>query len=267
MIHKTAIIESGSEIGKDVSVGPFSYIESGAKIGDGCVIGSHVTIMRHTILGSKCQVHAGVVLGDLPQDLGFAGGESFVKIGVNCVIREGVTIHRGTKPGTETVIGDGCFLMAFSHCAHNVKLGNNVILANNVMLGGYVEVGDKAFISGGTGVHQFVHIGRLAMVGGNSGLSKDLPPFCTVRSISFNTVAGMNIVGMRRAGLSPEERAQIKKAFKMLYCSGLNVKQAVEHMKPVFPSGPAQEFWQFVEQSKRGICKMDDGEEIPVHDE
>jgi UDP-N-acetylglucosamine acyltransferase len=261
MIHKTAIVEPGAEIGKDVTIGPFSYIENGTIIQDGCVIGPHVSILRYTTLGTKCHVHAGAVLGDLPQDLGFGDGESYVKIGSSCTIREGVTIHRGSKPGTTTEIGDNCFLMAFSHFAHNVKLGNNVIVANGAMLGGYVDVGDRAFISGNVGVHQFVHVGRLAMVGGNSGLSKDLPPFCTVRPVTFNFVAGMNVIGMRRAGITPEDRAQIKKAFKMLYCSGLNVKQALEKMKSDFTSGPAQEFWQFVEQSKRGVCAMKNEDE------
>jgi len=254
MIHKTAIVDKGAEIGKDVSIGPFSCVEGNVRIGDGCVIGSHVTIMRHTTLGSKCHVHACAVLGDVPQDLGFGGGESFVRIGSGCIIREGVTIHRGTKPGTATEIGDNCFLMAYSHFAHNVKLGNNVIVANSAMLGGYVEVGDRAFLSGNVGVHQFCRVGRLTMVGGNSGVSKDLPPFCTIRSVTLNAVAGMNIVGMKRAGFSPEERAQVKKAFMLLYRSGLNVKQAVEKGRSEFTSGPAMEIWQFVEQTKRGIC-------------
>lgn len=261
MIHKTAVVDPGAEIGENVAVGPFSIIEGDVKIGAGCTIGPHVSIMRYTTMGENCKVHAGAVIGDVPQDLGFSGGETFVRIGSNCVIREGVTIHRGTKPGTATEIGDNCFLMAFSHCAHNVKLGNNVIAANNVMFAGYVEVGEKAFISGGVGIHQFVHVGRLAMVGGNSGLSKDLPPFCTVRSVTFNSVAGMNIVGMRRAGITAEQRVQIKQAFKMMYYSGLSVQQAVERMKVAFTSGPAQEFCRFIEQSKRGVCRGAFGKE------
>jgi len=256
MIHKTAVIDPGAEIGKDVSVGPFSCIEGDVKIGDGCVIGPHVTIMRYTTIGEKCRVHSGAVLGDIPQDLGFGGGESFVRIGTGCVIREGVTVHRGTKPGTATEIGDNCFLMAYSHFAHNVKLGRNVIVANNAMMGGYAEVGDRAFVSGGVGVHQFCRIGRLAMVGGNSGISKDVPPFCTIRSVTLNVVGGMNLVGMKRAGFSPVDRAQVKEAFKLLYRSGLNVKQAVEKARSVFISGPGQEFWQFIEQAKRGICPV-----------
>jgi UDP-N-acetylglucosamine acyltransferase len=254
MIHKTAVVEPGAELGQDVVVGPFAFIEAGARVGDGCLIGPHVSILKHVTMGPGCKVHAGAVLGDLPQDLGFAGGDSHVVIGANCVIREGVTIHRGTKPGTATEIGDGCFLMSNSHYAHNVKLGKNVIVVSNALLAGYVEVGDRAFISGNCVVHQFVRIGRLAMMGGASGVSKDVPPFCTTKPMTANTILGLNVVGMRRGGLGPEERSAVKEAFRILYRSGLNVAQALSQMKPQFSSCPAAELCAFVESSKRGIC-------------
>ena len=254
MIHKTAVIDAGAELGRDVTVGPFSYIEADVRVGDGCVIGPHVSILRYTSLGANCRVHAGAVLGDLPQDTAFKQCESWARIGANCLIREGVTIHRGTKPGTVTEIGDDCFLMAFSHFAHNVRLGKGVIVANGALLGGYVEVGGRAFISGNCLIHQFVKVGRLAMLGGGSAASKDVPPFCTLRTLSLNTVAGLNVVGMRRANLSPEEREEIKRAFKILYKSGLNVSQSVEKIRETFTSGPALEFCAFIEESKRGIC-------------
>ena len=254
MIHKTAIVEVGVELGKDVAVGPFAFVEAGARVGDGCVIGPHVSILKCVTMGPGCKVHDGAVLGDWPQDLAFGGGDSGVVIGANCVIRENVTIHRGTKPGTMTEIGDGCFLMANSHCAHNVKLGGNVILANGVLLAGYVEVGDGAFISGNCTAHQFVRIGRLAMMGGASGISKDVPPFCTAKPMTVNTILGLNVVGMRRAGFTPDDRKAVKEAFHILYRSGLNVSQAVVRMKAAFSSGPAAELCAFVESSKRGIC-------------
>lgn len=254
MVHKTAVLASGCELGSDVKVGPFSYIESDVRIGDGCVIGPHVTILRHTSLGSNCSVHSCAVLGDVPQDIGFAGCDSGVRIGSNCRIREGVTIHRGSGPGTFTEVGDGCFLMAFSHVAHNVRLGRDVILANGVLLAGHVEVGDGAFIGGNAGVHQFVKIGRLAMLGGGSALSKDLPPFCTLRPAALNRIAGLNVVGMRRAGLTAVERDEIKRAFKIIYRSGRNVKQAMEYIEETFHGGPALEFCEFIRRSTRGIC-------------
>jgi len=254
MIHKTAIIDVAAELGKDVSVAPFAYIEGNVRIGDNCVIGPHASVLRYTTLGEKCIVHAGAVLGDLPQDLAFSGCDSFVKIGANCVIREGVTVHRGTKPGTTTEIGDNCFLMGFSHFAHNVKLGKNVIVVNGALLAGYVEVGDRAFISGNVVVHQFVRIGRLAMLGGGCGVSKDVPPFCTVSPLAVNTVLGLNIVGMRRAGLTPEQRMEVKRAFKILYGSGLNTREAVQEIADTMKSELAREFVSFVQSSKRGIC-------------
>lgn len=262
MIHEKAIIESGASVGQDVSIGPFSMIEAGATVGDHCVIGPHVTIMKHVTLGPNCRVHAGAVIGDLPQDLGFKDGESFVRVGAGCTLREGVTIHRGTKPGTATELGEGCFLMAFSHCAHNVKLGNRVIMANGSLLGGYVEVGDGAFISGNCMVHQFCRVGRLAMLGGGGCASKDVPPFVTLRTCSFNEVLGLNVVGLRRAGVDSGQRKEIKQAFRTVYASGLNVSQAVEKIRGTFASGPALEFCEFIETSKRGICGGGGVEEV-----
>jgi UDP-N-acetylglucosamine acyltransferase len=254
MIHGTAVIDPGAKLGKDVSVGPFAYIERDVQIGDGCVIGPHVCILRYTTLGEKCRVHAGAVLGDVPQDLAFQSVESFVRIGANCLIREGVTIHRGTKAGTVTEVGDGCFLMANSHLAHNVKLGKGVILANGALLGGYVEVGDRAFISGNCLLHQFTRVGRLVIIGGGGGASKDVPPFCMVPPLRSNRVAGLNVIGLRRAGFNPEQRSQIKEAFKILYRSGLSTGEAVAKIEATFKTGPALEFCEFVKSSKRGIC-------------
>jgi UDP-N-acetylglucosamine acyltransferase len=253
-IHPTAVIESGAEIGKDVQVGAFSYIDHDVQIGDGCVIGSHVTVMPYTSVGKNCQIHAGAVLGDLPQDLAFRSEKSFVKIGENCVIREGVTIHRGTKSGTVTSVGNDCLLMAFSHLAHNVKVGNKVIIANGALLAGYVEVGDQAFISGNCLVHQFARIGRLAMMSGGSAVHKDVPPFCTTRSVSLNKVMGLNVVGMRRAGVSSEDRLIMKRAFKILYQSNLTLPQAIAQLEAEFTSPMVLELCDFVKSSQRGIC-------------
>lgn len=253
-IHPSAVISSRAELGKNVEIGPLVVIEDDVRIGDGSMIGPHVVIHRYTSIGAGTSVHAGAVLGDLPQDLAFGGARSYVKIGDRCVIREGVTINRGTKEETSTIVGNECFLMAFSHLGHNVILGQGVIMANGALLAGYVEVGDRAFISGNAVVHQFTRIGRLAMLSGLSGTGKDVPPFCVVAGVRRNQVAGLNIVGLRRAGITPEERKQIKAAFDLLYRSGLNFGQALEKMKTEFPAGPAAEIWQFAEGSKRGLC-------------
>lgn len=253
-IHGTAVVDPGARIGEDVRIGPFAVIEDGVSIGDGCVIGPHVTVLKHTTIGAKCKIHAGAVLGDLPQDLAFGGAESFVRIGSNCVIREGVTIHRGTKPGTETVIGDDCFLMAYSHYAHNVRVGNKVIVANGALIAGYVDVGEKVFISGNCLVHQFVRIGRNAMLGGGSGVSKDVPPFCTTTSGGVNVVSGLNTIGLRRAGFDAQDRAGLKQAFKTVYLGGLNVTQALQALDSGSPGPLVVEFADFIRHSKRGIC-------------
>jgi UDP-N-acetylglucosamine acyltransferase len=237
-IHPTAVIEDDAVIGANAEIGPYAVI------------------LRGVTIGPNCRIHAGAVIGDLPQDLAFQPAESFVRIGADCVVREHVTIHRGTKPGTATVVGDGCYLMANSHLAHNVRLGNRVVVANGALLAGYVEVGDGAFISGNVVIHQFVRIGRLAMLSGGCGIGKDVPPFCTTVGIQRNSIGGLNAIGMRRAGLSPAERAQVKQAFDFLYRSNLNVSQALDRMRQEFADGPAMEFLEFVATSRRGICPM-----------
>lgn len=254
ILHPTAVIEPGAELAEGVKVAPFAYIRKGARIGAGTEIGPHAVIHPFTEIGEQCRIHAGAVLGDLPQDLGFRETESFVRIGNRCTIREGVTIHRGTMPGSATVTGDECFLMAYSHLAHNVKLGDHVILANGVLLAGHVEVGDNVFIGGGAGIHQFCRIGRLAMVGGLSAVSKDIPPFCTHATGEYNTISGLNVVGLRRNGFDGPARSEIRKAFKMLYASGLNVSQAVDGMRADFESPAVREMCDFIANSKRGIC-------------
>ncbi len=256
-IHPTAIVDSSAKLGRDVTIGPFAIVEGSVEIGDGCVIGPRASILAHTTLGSGCQVHTGTVLGDFPQDLSFTNEPSFVRIGKNCVFREYVTVHRGTKAGTETVLGDNCFLMGGAHVAHNVKLGDGVIVANYTLLAGYVEVGARAFISGGVVVHQFVRIGRLAMLGGACGVGKDVPPFCLVRGLSANRVVSLNLLGMKRAGLNPEQRQHVKDAFRILYRDGLTVTDAVAAMRVAFPEGtPAREIAEFVASSPRGICRF-----------
>lgn len=253
-IHPTAQVEAGAAIAHDADIGPFAYIDRDTEIGAGCRIGPHASILRYTRLGANCRVHACAVVGDVPQDLAFKDAVSRVDIGAGTTIREGVTIHRGTKEGTATRVGEQCFLMANSHLAHNVQLGNRVILANGVLLAGYVDVGDGAFLSGNALVHQFVRVGRLAMLSGGAAASKDVPPFCTMPTVTNNRVIGVNVVGLRRAGIPPEQRGAVRQAFRMLYLQGLNLRDAAMRIATEFPDGPAHELAQFVLSSKRGIC-------------
>ena len=255
MIHPTAIVSPGAQLGTDVEIGPFAFIAPTACIGDGCVLGPHAVVLEHTTLGARCKVHSGAVLGDLPQDLSFKDEPSFVVIGEDCVFREGVTVHRGTKPGTTTHIGHHVFMMANSHAAHNTEVGNHVIMANGTLLAGYVVVGERSFLGGSCAVHQFCHIGRLSMVGGGHILTKDLPPFCITPSSGCSLVTGLNVIGLRRAGYTAEQRAQIKLAFTTIYRSGLNTTQARERLLTETNNPFAAEFAEFLSHAKRGLCR------------
>ena len=256
MIHPTAVIGSEVQLGANVRVGPYAVIEGAACIGNDCVIQAHAVIASHVVLGSNNLVGHGAVLGGDPQDLGFdPATKSFVRIGTGNKIREYCTIHRATAEGGATTVGDGCFLMAGAHLAHDVQLGDGVILANNVLLGGHVEIGDRVFIGGGTVVHQYMKIGRLAICQGLSGYSKFVPPF--VLAAQVNGVAGLNVVGLRRAGFAPEQRTEIRTAFDLLYRRGLNVSQALAAAAERTWGDEAGEFWRFVrEAKKKGICDL-----------
>jgi len=255
-IHPTAVIDPGAELGRDVTVGPFAVIGRGCAIGDGCRIGPHATVLEYVKLGPNCRVHSHAVLGDVPQDLKFKDVPSFVEAGADCVFREGVTVHRGTHENSATVLGRGCFLMANSHVAHNGKIGDFVIMANGALLAGDVQVGDRAFISGNAVVHQFTRIGALAMLSGNAGIGKDVLPYCTVAGVRRNVVAGLNVVGMRRAGFAPADRITVKRAFDIVFRSGLNIHQALERLRAECNTGPAAAWIPFIEQSRRGICTL-----------
>ena len=255
MIHPTAIVEPGAQLGVDVQIGPHAFVAATARLGDGCVLAPHAIVLDHATLGARCKVHSCAVIGDLPQDLSFKDEPSFVVIGDDCVFREGVTVHRGTKPGTTTRIGNHVYMMSNSHAAHNCEVGDHVILANCALLAGYVTVGERCFLGGGSAVHQFCHVGRLAMVAACSLITKDLPPFCTSLSSANSQVGGLNIVGLRRAGFTAAQRAQIKQVFGLVYRSGLNTTQAKERLRADAANPYAAEFADFLEHAKRGICR------------
>ncbi|MCX7818934.1 MAG: acyl-ACP--UDP-N-acetylglucosamine O-acyltransferase [Kiritimatiellae bacterium] len=254
-IHPTAIVHPRAELGNDVEIGPGAVIGPHVVVGDRCRIGPYAVLLEHVRLGPDCRIHAHAVLGDVPQDLKFRGADSHVEIGERCVIREGVTIHRGTHAGSATVIGPGCFLMANSHVAHNCRLGAGVILANGVLLAGDVEIGDRAFLSGNVIVHQFTRIGALAMIGGGAGIGLDILPGCTAAGVERNRVAGLNLVGLRRAGVTPEERQQLRAAFRLVFQSGRPLAEVMERLRTDFTEGLAATWAAFIEGSRRGICR------------
>ena len=255
-IHPTAVVHKSAELAPDVVIGPYAVIDEKVQLGEGVKIGPHSIVYRHSSLAQGCVVHAHAIIGDLPQDLVYKDTVSYVRVGAGTTVREGVTIHRGTKPETVTEVGENCYLMANSHLAHNVRMGDNVVVANGALLAGYVDVGKSAFISGNCVIHQFVRIGRLAMLGGNCGISQDVLPFCTAASVHLNVIAGLNGVGMRRAGVSAADRLIIKRIFSVLFRSELNITQAVEKIKQEEQSPFAKEICEFIESSKRGICSF-----------
>jgi len=257
MIHLTAIIGSGAKIGTNVEIGPHSIIGGTVSIGDKSVIGANVVIEGEVIVGRENRIAHGTVIGGEPQDLGFSPTtRSRVEIGAKNVIREHCTIHRGTAEGSATKIGNENFLMAGAHVGHNCEIGNKVIIANNCLLGGYVSVGDGAFLGGGCVFHQFMRVGRLAITRGASGFGKDIPPFLI--AAEHNYVFGLNTIGLRRAGFSQAQRDEIKRAFKLLYLSGLNTRQALEKSRDSKWTEVGYEFFRFVSDAitKRGICPL-----------
>jgi UDP-N-acetylglucosamine acyltransferase len=260
MIHPTAIIGSGAKIGSNVEIGPHSIIGDAVSIGDESIIGANVVIEGEVIVGRENRIAHGTVIGGEPQDLGFSPRtRSRIEIGAKNVIREHCTLHRGTAEDSATKIGDENFLMAGTHVGHNCEIGNKVIIANNCLLGGYVSVADGAFLGGGSVFHQFVRVGRLAITQGGSALSKDIPPFLI--AAERNHVFGLNTVGLRRAEFSSEQREEIKRAFKLLYLSGLNTRQALEKSTEMNWTELGREFFRFVSDAmtKRGICRLERG--------
>ncbi|HSE36973.1 MAG TPA: acyl-ACP--UDP-N-acetylglucosamine O-acyltransferase [Blastocatellia bacterium] len=251
-IHPTAIIDPLAKLAAGVSIGPYAVIEGDTQIGEGSDIRAHAVIKRFTTLGPANTVHEGAVLGGEPQDLGFVDCRSFLHIGANNRIREGVTIHRGTRPQSETIVGSNCFIMANAHVAHNCSLGDNVIIANNVALAGHVDIQDRVFISGGVVVHQFCRIGRLAMIGGNSKIVQDCLPFVITDGVP-GRAHGLNIVGLRRAGLKPGELTNLREAYRLLLRSRLRLEEAIARLENLDDPLVAQVI-AFVRDSSRGFC-------------
>jgi UDP-N-acetylglucosamine acyltransferase len=249
-IHPTAIVNEGAQLGAEVEIGPFSIVGAEAVIGDKCVIQSHVVIEGSVRMGADNFIGHSSVIGSAPQDLNFqAQIKSGIEIGNANVIREHCTIHRGATEGARTVLGDGNFLMVGAHVGHDCKIGNGVVIVNDCLLAGHVRIDDRAFIGGGSRFHQGIRIGRVVMAEGR--FTKNLPPFLIAAK---NQVFGVNILGLRRAGFSPADRDEIKRAFKLLYKSGLNTKQGLEKAAEMEFGPMGREFFEFVaDAGKRGI--------------
>jgi UDP-N-acetylglucosamine acyltransferase len=253
MIHPTAIIHPKAQLDSTVEVGPYAIIDAHVTLGQGCMVGPHVFLTGHTSVGQKNRFHAGCVIGDAPQDLKYSGDPTRVRIGDQNVFREHVTVHRSNSLSEDTVIGSGNLFMAHSHVGHNAQLGNGVIIANGALLGGHVKIGDRAFLSGNCLVHQFVRVGMLALMQGGSAISKDLPPFTVARG--DNGICGLNIVGLRRAGISSEGRLELRRLYHGLFRTGRRLKAALEESRRDFSSPEALLLLDFVAGARRGICR------------
>ncbi len=252
-IHPTAIVHDGAQLGADVEVGPYAIVESQAVIGAGCRILSHAVITDRVTMGESNVVGHGAVIGAPPQDFAHDPGmASEVRIGSGNTFREHVTIHRGTKEGTATIVGDGNFVMVGAHFGHNVRVGNRTIVANNCLLGGYVDVADGAVLGGGTVFHQHMRIGRMAMVRGGTRFGQDITPF--VMADEDNKLSGLNAIGLRRAGFSAATRMEIKRLFRHVFRSGMNISQAIAALEESEWGAEAREMIDFIRESKRGVC-------------
>lgn len=253
-IHPTAIVDPSARLADGVEIGPRAIIGPRVELGPGCRVLANAIIEQDVSAGPGNLFGYGAVIGAPPQDLSYKPDDpARVVIGAGNTFREYTTVHRGTGEGT--VVGDNNFLMAGAHLAHNVRLGNSIIIANNCLLAGHVQVGDRAFLGGGSVYHQFIRVGRLAITRGQGAFGKDLPPFCIGAGV--NRVAGLNIIGLRRAGLNAEQRAEIAAAFSLLYRRGLNVSQALA-AAAALTTPLAREFFDFVAAAKkRGICRLD----------
>lgn len=254
-IHPTAIVHDGAKLADDVVIGPGCIVSSDVELGAGCVLGARVILENRVVVGEGTTIGHGSIIGANPQDLGFDAGrrDTGVRLGRHNTIREYVTIHRATAPDGDTVVGDRNFIMTGCHLAHDTVVHDNVIMANNALTAGHVEIQDGSFLGGGNVFHQHIRIGTLAMVQGGCRFSKDIPPYLV--AAGTNGIAGVNAVGLRRAGLSVAARAEIKRAFRLLYASGLNVSQALEAAAGESWGPEAAIFFDFVRGAKkRGIC-------------
>jgi UDP-N-acetylglucosamine acyltransferase len=214
MIHPTAIVDRRADLAEDVEIGPYVVIEGRVVIGPRTVVGPYTMVKGHAVIGAGCRLGPGAFVGLDPQHRGYSGQETSVEIGEGCIIREGASVHRAYQPGHATRLGPRCMLMGQSHIGHDSVLGADVTLANSVIVGGHCRIGDGVFLGGGCGIHQYVRIGRLAIVSGNEGVSRDVPPFAAVR---YGGLKGYNAIGCKRAGIPRSSIHAIRAAFRALH--------------------------------------------------
>ena len=255
-VHPLAVVEPGAELGAGVEVGPFCVVGAKAVLHDGVRLISHAVVAGRTTVGARTRVFPFASLGHEPQDLKYRGEDVALKIGADCTVREGVTMNPGTAGGrAETVVGDRCTFLAGSHVAHDCRLGDDVIFSNNVMLAGHCDVGDFAILSGGVGVHQFVRIGAHSFIGGLTGIANDVIPYGFAFGPRANLV-GLNVVGLKRRGVSREDQHELRKAYKMLFFAEGTLRERVARVGDAFPAqAQVAEIIAFLrEGGDRSVC-------------
>ena len=255
-VHPSTVIHSKATLGEEVSIGPYAVIGEQVTIGSRTRVGAHCVIEGRTTIGMDCQIFTGSVIGSIPQDLKYHGEESELLIGDRNKIREYVTINLGTAGGGgKTVIGSDCLLMAYAHVAHDCRIGDHVIIANSAALAGHITVEDRAVIGGLVGIHQFVRVGTLSIIGGCSRVAQDIPPYATCVGYPA-TVFGLNAEGLRRARISHDTRRRLHRAFRVLFHSKLSMRHALEQVAQDAAHCPElQHLLTFIRQSKRGVCR------------
>ncbi|MBQ6253589.1 MAG: acyl-ACP--UDP-N-acetylglucosamine O-acyltransferase [Bacteroidales bacterium] len=263
IISNLASVSPKAKLGDNIEIGPFAFVDDDVEIGDGCKIFPHATVFQYVKMGKNCQIYPGAVVGAVPQDLKFEGEITSVELGDNVTVRECATINRGTKASGKyvTKIGSDTLIMSYSHVAHDCVIGNHCILVSYVGLAGETVVDDWAIIGGGSKAHQFSKVGRHAMVGGMSKINKDVPPYvlCGRDPITY---AGVNIVGLRRRGFSPEVIRNIKDIYETIYFSGYNISDGCAKVEAGFPQSEERDaILDFIKNSKRGIIRANDSRE------
>ena len=255
-IHPTAIVHPRAKIAEGVEIGAYSVVGEHVSVGKDTRIASHVLVEGWTTIGERNQIFPFSCIGTAPQDISYKNEETSLVIGNDNVIRESATIHRATtKEDRVTVIGNNNFLMAYSHVAHDCKLGNHIIMANSVGLGGHITVGDYAILGGIVAVHQFVRIGAYAIIGGQSAVPQDIPPYVSA-SGNRAKLYGLNLVGLKRRGFSDQSIANLKKAYRIIFRSGLILEEALAKVKAELGDSPeAMHLMEFMKNSKRGITR------------
>jgi len=252
-IHSTALVSKNAKIGDNVAIGPYAVIGDEVVIGAGTKIGNHCVVEGNTVIGKNCDIFTGAVIGSRPQDLKYKGEKVYLEIGDNNIIREYCTFNPGTEDGGKTIVGSGNLIMAYSHVAHDCRVGNNCVLANGATLAGHVTIEDKAVIGGLVAIHQFVRVGMLSIIGGCSKVVQDIPPYSTCDGHPA-AVFGLNLIGLRRHNVPKESIGLLDDAFRILFSSGLSIKHALEKLtKEVKLTSEVAYLVEFIKKTERGI--------------